>query len=125
MRLHLAFLLCAGCTAVTPAVRAPPGFVAIYRWTIKDGCENAVRAAWRVEAERYRARYASCGARLHREADGTLVSTAFWPSREQWAAAPRPVDTPDAEDALNRCIVSKVEELHLTPLEDVAAPACP
>ncbi len=117
-------LLTASCTTVR-AAHSPPGFVAIYRWEIKPGCEDAVRAAWRVEAERYRARYQSCGARLHREDDGTFVSTAFWPTRDAWASAPRPIDTPEAEAVLNRCIVSKVFELHLAPVEDVASPTCP
>jgi hypothetical protein len=119
-----AVVLGTGCASATPALR-PPGFVAIYRWSVKSGCEASVQSAWRLEAERYRARYGSCGARLHREEDGTFVSTAFWASRAAWAAAPRPIDLPSAESTLNACIVAKVEELHLTPVEDVAAPTCP
>lgn len=114
-------LLLAGCAAA----QRPPGFVAIYRWQVKPGCEGEVRAAWRAEAERYRAKYRSCGARLHREDDGTFVSTAFWKSREAWASAPRPIDLPEAEATLDRCIVAKVEELHLAPVEDVASGTCP
>lgn len=117
----LALLLALGTGCAAHAARAP-GFVAIYRWQLKPGCEDAARAAWRVEAERYRARYGSCGARLHRADDGTFVATAFWRSREAWAAAPRPIDAPEAEATLNACIVQKVEELHLVPVEDVAEP---
>jgi len=116
-------LLSAACAAQPRAAKAP-GYVAIYRWQVKPGCEAEVGAAWRVEAERYRARYGSCGARLHREDDGTFLSTAFWPSRQAWATAPRPIDAPEAEATLNRCITAKVEELHLVPVEDVAAPTC-
>jgi hypothetical protein len=98
--------------------------VAIYRWRVKPDCEDRVRAAWRAEAERYRTRYGSCGARLHRADDGSLVSTAFWRSREAWASVPRPIDLPEAEATLNACITEKVEELDLVPVEDVALATC-
>jgi len=119
--LRFAPLLLAACAA---SHATQPGFVAVYRWQVKPGCEEAVEAAWRAEAERYRAKYGSCGARLHREDDGTFVSTAFWRSRDAWSSAPRPIDAPEAEATLNRYITAKVEELHLTPVVDVAAPTC-
>jgi hypothetical protein len=86
---------------------------------LKPGCDREVLDAWHQEASRYRDRYGSLGSRLHQSEDGSWVATAFWSSRQAWAAAPRPLDLPVAEQVLNRCIESKVEELHLTVEDDV------
>jgi hypothetical protein len=113
LALVLAFSACA--TALRP-----PGYVAVYRWQVKAECRGAFVAAWQAEAERYRDRYGSLGSRLHQAEDGTFVATAFWESEEAWSRAPRPLDLPEAESVLNRCVEAKVEELHLQVARDVA-----
>ena len=117
---RLLLLSAAGCATRGP----PPGYVAIHRWQVKPGCEDVVREAWRAEAARYRDRYGSCGARLHRAGDGTLVATAFWRTRADADRAPRPIDAPGAEAALNRCLVAEVESLQLETLEDLSDLRC-
>jgi hypothetical protein len=117
MRPALLLTLLAGCAAAPPR----PGFVAIYRWRVNPGCEAAFTAAWHAEAERYRDTWGSAGARLHRADDGSFVATAFWPSRDAWAHAPRPLDLPQAEAVLDRCVAERGEALHLGPVDDVPA----
>jgi len=110
-------LLLADCSRAVPA----PAFVSIYRWQVARGCEPDFVRAWQAEAERYRDRYGSRGSRMHRAEDGTFVATAFWASKEAWAAAPRPLDLPSAEAVLNRCIEARVSELHLDVVDDIEA----
>lgn len=113
-----AFAIGLGLTACATAPRRP-GFVAIYRWQVKPECQEAFVSAWTAEAERYRDRYGSLGSRLQRAEDGTYVATAFWESARAWSSVPRPLDLPAADAVLNRCIESKVEELHLSVASDV------
>ncbi len=113
----LALLVALGGCATAPR---PPNYVAIYRWQVKPECHDAFVAAWQAEAERYRDRYGSLGSRLHQAEDGSFVATAFWESERAWSSAPRPLDLPEAESVLNRCIEAKLDELHLTVERDVA-----
>jgi hypothetical protein len=55
-------------------------FFAIFRWRTRPGTDDAFRAAWRRNTISIRARFGSCGSRLHRDQDGAWIGYACWPS---------------------------------------------
>ena len=59
-------------------------FIAVYRWTVKQGMEEQFREGWRRGTVAIRRTHNSFGSRLHRTADGDFVGYAQWPSREKW-----------------------------------------
>lgn len=61
-------------------------FIAVYRWTVKQGMEDQFREGWRRGTVAIRRTHNSFGSRLHRLANGDFVGYAQWPSREKWQA---------------------------------------
>jgi heme-degrading monooxygenase HmoA len=61
-------------------------FTAIYRWRVKEGCEESFREGWRRATEAIYQTHHSLGSRLHQCEDGTWLGYAQWPDREQWEA---------------------------------------
>jgi len=61
-------------------------FIAIYRWRVRPGLDEQFRSAWLQLTHSIRSYRGSHGSRLTRDAAGTYVAIAFWPSREAWAA---------------------------------------
>ncbi len=57
-------------------------FVAIYRWQLHPGQEEAFREGWRRVTELARCHCGSGGSALFRDGDGTWVAIARWASRE-------------------------------------------
>jgi hypothetical protein len=111
-----------GCRAgYPPPARAPTGaFVAVYRWHIRGGCEEAFQRAWRAETLAFRSAWGSYGTQLSRGDDGTWVAMAYWPSLSRWKEAhARPLALPEAEATLSECILDKERELHLEVAEDL------
>jgi len=61
-------------------------FIAVYRWTVKQGMEDQFREGWRRGTVAIRRTHKSFGSRLHRTVTGDFVGYAQWPSREKWQA---------------------------------------
>jgi quinol monooxygenase YgiN len=59
-------------------------FVVLYRWRIRSGKEEQLRAAWASATRKIMTRYGALGSRLHRAEDGSWVAYAQWPDRERW-----------------------------------------
>ena len=62
-------------------------FIALYRWSLKQGQEDRFREGWRRLTEEIYRQRGSHGSRLHRAEDGAWVAYAQWPDRQAWAAA--------------------------------------
>ena len=61
-------------------------FNVMYRWRVKEGCEENFRDAWRRATEAIYQKYKSLGSRLHKSDDGLWIAYAQWRSREDWQA---------------------------------------
>lgn len=61
-------------------------FNVIYRWRVKESCEESFRDAWRRATEAIHQKYYSLGSRLHKSDDGRWIAYAQWRSREDWQA---------------------------------------
>lgn len=61
-------------------------FNVIYRWRVKDGCEETFRTGWRRATEAIYQKHHSLGSRLHKCEDGRWLAYAQWATREDWQA---------------------------------------
>lgn len=61
-------------------------YVAIYRWKLKPGSEDAFTKHWEAGTWLFRFEQKTLGSRLHRADDGTYFAYAQWPSRESYHA---------------------------------------
>lgn len=59
-------------------------FIAIYKFVVKAGYEEAFVAAWKKRTEGIYRVSGSLGSRLHRDRYGQFIGYAQWPSREAW-----------------------------------------
>lgn len=57
------------------------GFIVMYRWRLKPGCEQDFVEAW-SEVTQELLSHGSRGSRLHRGSDGIWYAYAQWPSAE-------------------------------------------
>lgn len=57
-------------------------YVAIYRWKLKHGTEEAFAGYWSEGTLLFRSEQRAWGSRLHRGDDGTYFAYAQWPDRE-------------------------------------------
>ncbi len=103
-------------------------FFAIFRWRTRPGTEDAFRAAWRRNTGSIRARFGSCGSRLHREPDGAWIGYACWPSEDYFRACWERgiyVDE-DAQAAFLDCLEDRNQDLapvmFWTVMEDLLYP---
>jgi hypothetical protein len=102
-------------------------FVALYRWKVKAGRENAFREAWIRVTRANCALYGSLGSRLHRSEDGTWIAYAQWPSREDWEYAWRRgvLADPESSAVMRECVEADSADeqfkpsLALTVIEDM------
>ncbi len=93
----------------------------VYRWRIKGGREAEFEAAWADVTHQIRARCGSGGAELFRDADGSFVSHARWPS-----AASRDACFGDtswlrgsASQIMKDCVEERLQEVVLTSVRDL------
>ncbi len=98
-------------------------FVALYRWRIRPGHEDAFRDAWHRMTELVRERCTSGGSALFRDADGTFVAIARWESRDAW----RRCFANGALDAalatrMSDAVLERLPHAELDGLDDLWAP---
>ena len=91
-------------------------FIALYRWSLREGREDSFREGWRRLTEEIYSRRGGRGSRLHRAEDGTWVAYAQWPDRRTWEAS-RGVAAVDGE-AL-RLMRERIEVSHPPVLMEV------
>ena len=96
-----------------------PGIIALYRWRLHAGHEDAFVAAWSNVTRALRAR-GSLGSRLHRGPDGLWYGYAQWPDEATRQAAFAVEDpTTSADVAIMRAAVAeRLPELLLEPVAD-------
>lgn len=94
-------------------------FTVIYRWEVRDGCEQRFERAWRSRTDKIAALRGSFGSRLHRDANGVYTAIALWPTREAWANPdPLPDDDTDKQ-TFAECVISSEPPLLLEdPIDD-------
>ena len=100
---------------------AMPGLIALYRWRLHPGSEQAFIDAWSKITELLRAR-GSLGSRLHHGADGLWYGYAQWPSsatRDAAFALGSP--DPEASARMKQAIAESLPELLLEPVADYLA----
>jgi hypothetical protein len=61
-------------------------YVALYRWKLKSGMEQAFETYWKEGTLFYRSEQKGLGSRLHQSDDGTFFAYAQWPDRETYHA---------------------------------------
>jgi heme-degrading monooxygenase HmoA len=95
-------------------------YVAVYRWKIKEGCEERFRQGWlRLTREIYRER-GSLGSRLHKSDDGGWVAYAQWPNREAWeAAAGVEVEDKEAAQMMSESVAERHPDIYLEVIDDL------
>jgi hypothetical protein len=95
-----------------------PGFVVLYRWKLKSGCEEAFIEAWTEMTSILLAR-GSLGSRLHHGGDDTWYAYAQWPSAEARVAAfESPLPPSDAGDRMNAAVAERFPEIVLDVVAD-------
>ncbi|AQT66258.1 TPA: antibiotic biosynthesis monooxygenase family protein [Serratia marcescens] len=62
-------------------------FIALYRFSVKPGHEQAFRQAWLELTQGIYLQRGSLGSRLHRDMGGQFIGYAQWPSRAAWESA--------------------------------------
>ena len=98
-------------------------FIALYRWTLRDGRESQFQEGWhRITEEFYRER-GSLGSRLHRAEDGTWVAYAQWPDKQTWEAARVQVHDTEAVQLMRESIEVSHAPTLLEVVDDLLARA--
>ena len=95
-------------------------FIALYRWSVKEGQEHRFREGWRRLTEEIYRQRGSYGSRLHRAEDGTWVAYAQWPDRQAWEASARAValDT-EASEMMRESIEARYPPMLLEVVDDL------
>jgi heme-degrading monooxygenase HmoA len=95
-----------------------PGFVVLYRWKLKPGCEEAFTEAWAEMTSVLLAR-GSLGSRLHHGHDDTWYAYAQWPSEQaREAAFESPLPSNDAGDRMDAAVAERFPEIVLDVVAD-------
>ncbi|HEV2764146.1 MAG TPA: antibiotic biosynthesis monooxygenase [Pyrinomonadaceae bacterium] len=99
-------------------------FVALYRWKLKEGCEERFREGWRRRTREIYERCGSLGSRLHRAEDGTWVAYAQWPDRRTWEdARVVPVLDTEAGTLMRESVETSYPDIYMEAAEDFLARA--
>ena len=96
-----------------------PGLIALYRWRLYPGREDAFVQAWSNVTQALRGR-GSLGSRLHRGPDDVWYGYAQWPddaTRQAAFAADDPALGADIE-AMRAAVAERMPELLLEPVAD-------
>ena len=93
--------------------------VILYKWKIKPGKEEEFQRSWSFATQMIRTHCGSYGSRLHKAQTGEWLGYAQWPSVEARSTC-RIQDESflKSRDAMNECIESTFEELHLDIMAD-------
>jgi len=96
------------------------GFVVIYRWRLRAGCEARFVRAWEGLTWAIRRERGGLGSRLHRSEDGRLVAYAQWPDEATWRRA-RELPSPDpaASAEMSECVLESERPEPLRPRVDL------
>ncbi|MDB5470470.1 MAG: hypothetical protein JWR84_2030 [Caulobacter sp.] len=98
-------------------------FVAVYRMRLRPGSEARYEADWHTVTQIALDRFGSGGSALFKEADGTYVAIARWPSREHRKAF---FERPDVDAALSArqhaAILERLPAMELDLVDDLWAP---
>ncbi len=98
-------------------------FIAVYRWKLKEGQEDAFREGWRRRTEEIYRKCGSLGSRLHRAEDGTWVGYAQWPDRATWGAASGvAVEDVGAAAVMRESVEATYPSVYMEVAEDLLRP---
>ena len=102
---------------------SPSAFIAIYRWRLHPGAEEAFVRAWSRITQLLLEQRGSLGSRLDRGPDNIWYGYTQWPSAEAKAQGlARPSVDPEGWRQLREAIAESLPELILEPVADFLAP---
>ncbi len=103
-------------------------FIAVYRWTVKRGREEAFVEAWHRGTVSITRIYGSYGSRMHRAENGDFIGYAQWPDRPAWEVAEKARfrhDDKQAAKIFYEAIESSDTVLLMDVVDDLLTPPSP
>lgn len=96
-------------------------FTVMYRWRVKEGCEQRFIEGWAAVTKYHLENSGSYGSRLHKGSDGIFYAYAQWPSKEARDRAFSGEDLTEAAESMTDSVAERLPEVYLTIAEDLLA----